>query len=404
MRAFTIGLSFASLSFALAASAAAQDAATMAEASYVTAGSTELRVETVASGLNHPWAVAPLPDGRLLVTERNSGALRIVNATGEISAPLTGMPEIFRFEGVTSMSQGGLFDVLLHPDFERNRQIYVSFSKPTERGAAVAVIRGTLAAGGLENVSEIFVMKPEDQDSGGLHFGGRMALAADREHIFLSIGDRRNMSRAQDFGDQAGAILRMRLDGTPSAQNPQSFPKAASGEDQSDDEPGAPDQYMFAVGSRNSQALAIEPSSGELWSAEHGPQGGDRLDRVAAGSNLGWPFYTTGKDYSDAKVGAEQPPAGMQAPTHAFAETVAPSGATFYNSGLISNWQGSLLIGGLANKSLVRATISNGAVGAVETIEIGRRVRDVQVGPDGAVWMVTDEEDGALLRITPSTR
>lgn len=400
MRAFTIRLTLVSLPFALAANAGAQDAAPMPEASYVMAGSTELRVDTVATGLNHPWAVAPLPDGRLLVTERNSGALRIVSATGQVSAPLSGIPEIFRFEGITSMSQGGLFDALLHPDFERNSQVYVSFSKPTERGAAVAIIRGTLAASGLENVTEIFVMKPEDQDSGGLHFRGRMALAADREHIFLSIGDRRNMSRAQDFGDQAGAILRMRLDGTPASQNPQNFPKAADSEDES----AAPDQYMFAVGSRNSQALAIDPTSGDLWSAEHGPQGGDRLDRIAAGTNLGWPFYTTGKDYSDAKVGAEQPLEGMQAPTHAFAETVAPSGATFYSAGLLSNWQGSLLIGGLANKSLVRANISDGAVSAVETIEIGRRVRDVQVGPDGAVWMVTDEEDGALLRLTPSDR
>jgi glucose/arabinose dehydrogenase len=356
-----------------------------------------LRLETIATGLAHPWALARLPDGRMLVTERNPGQLRIVAPDGTVSAPVANVPEIFRFEGPTPRSQGGLFDVRLHPDFARNRQLFLSFSKPTERGASVAIVRATFEETGgnarLGNVATVFEMKPEDQDSSGLHFGGRTAISRDGRHLFLSIGDRRNISRSQDATDQAGSILRMTLDGKPAADNP----RFAVGEG---DEGSAPDPFLFAIGSRNSQALAVDPSNGNLWSVEHGPQGGDRADLVRPGVNLGWPFFTAGKDYSDAPIGGERPPEGMQAPTHAFAETVGPSGATFYTGTAIRGWQGNLLVGGLANEALMRLVIERDRVASVETIEIGRRVRDVRVTPDGAVWMVTDEEDGALLRLT----
>lgn len=358
----------------------------------------ELQLQVVASGLEHPWAVALLPDGRFLVTERNPGQMQIVSADGTVSEPLGNVPAIFRFQGETGRSQAGLFDILLHPDFASNNQIFVSFSKPTERGAGVAVIRARLDGNALADVEEIFVMKPEDQDSSGLHFGGRMAIAADRQHLLLSIGDRRNISRAQDFADQAGSILRMTLDGEPADGNPQ-FPGE---EDDEEGEVKPADPYLFAVGSRHSQALAIAPGSGDLWSAEHGPQGGDRVDRIAPGANLGWPFYTPGKDYSDAPLGEAEPPAGMQAPIHAFEETVAPSGATFYTASAIPGWNNALLVGGLYNKALMRVSLNGTNVASVEKIEIGHRVRDVRVGPDGAVWMVTDEEDGKLLRLAPA--
>jgi aldose sugar dehydrogenase len=324
--------------------------------------------------------------------------MRIVSSDGTVSAPLGNVPEIFRFKGETSRSQAGLFDIVLHPEFRSNNQIFVSFSKPTERGAALAIIRARLTEGGLEDVQEIFEMNAEDQDSSGLHFGGRMAITADRQHLLLSIGDRRNISRSQDFADQAGSILRMTLDGAPASDNPQ-IP--ASEDDEGEVKPADP--YLYAVGSRNSQALAIAPGSGDLWSAEHGPQGGDRLDRIAPGTNLGWPFYTAGKDYSDAPIGMGQPPAGMKAPSHAFEETVAPSGATFYTARLIPAWSNALLVGGLSNKALMRVTVEGERVSSVETIAIGRRVRDVRVGPDGAIWMVSDEEDGAVLRLAPAS-
>lgn len=387
-------LSISALVAALAWPAAAQDTG---ERQAIASEAGELQLQVVASGLEHPWAVAPLPDGRFLVTERNPGRIRIVSADGSVSEPLANVPQIFRYEGETGRSQAGLFDIVLHPDFASNNQVFVSFSKPTERGAGVAIIRARLDGNSLSDVEEVFVMKPEDQDSSGLHFGGRMAIAADRQHLLLSIGDRRNISRSQDFADQAGSILRMTLDGRPAADNPRFAPE----EDEQEGEVKPADPYLFAVGSRHSQALAIAPG-GDLWSAEHGPQGGDRIDRITPGVNLGWPFYTTGKDYSDAPLGASEPPEGMQAPAHAFEETVAPSGATFYTANAIPGWSNALLVGGLFNKALMRVSLNGTGVGSVEKIAIGHRVRDVRVGPDGAVWMVTDEEDGKLLRLAPA--
>lgn len=371
--------------------------AAAAETRTIQAEAGNLRLETVATGLDHPWALAHLPDGRMLVTERNPGQLRIVERNGTVSAPVAGVPAVFRFEGPTPRSQGGLFDVRLHPEFARNRQIFLSFSRPTERGASVAVIRATLEEQGgtarLEGVTTVFEMKPEDQDSSGLHFGGRTALAADGRHMFLAIGDRRNLPRPQDVSDQAGSILRFALDGRPAADNP----RFAAGEG---DEGRTPDPFLFAIGSRNSQALAVHPRTGQLWSAEHGPEGGDRVDLVRPGANLGWPFFTTGRDYSGAPIGLPEPPAGMQAPTYAFAETVGPSGAVFYTGTAIPAWRDNLLVGGLANRALMRLVVDGERIASVETVPIGRRVRDVRVGPDGAVWMVTDEADGAVLRLS----
>lgn len=395
MKKLSVFTSLTAVAVALAIPSAVLGAQDDQSVTRVATGAGEMQLQVVASGLAHPWAVAPLPDGRFLVTERNPGHLRIVSADGSLSEPLANVPEIFRFEGD---SQAGLFDIVLHPDFATNNQIFVSYAKPTARGAGVAVIRARLDGNSLADVTEIFVMKDENQDSSGLHFGGRMALTADRQHLLLSIGDRRNISRAQDFADQAGSILRMTLDGRPAADNPQ-LPRS---EDDDDGTTKPADPYLFAVGSRNSQALAVEPGSGNLWSAEHGPKGGDRVDFVRPGVNLGWPFYTAGVDYSGAPLGERQPPAGMQAPTHAFEETVAPSGATFYTADAIPSWQGTLLIGGLYNKALMRVAVNGTEVGSVEKVEVGYRVRDVRVGPDGALWMVTDEEDGKLLRLGPA--
>ncbi|GGI73227.1 hypothetical protein GCM10007973_07700 [Polymorphobacter multimanifer] len=243
---------------------------------------------------------------------------------------------------------------------------------------------------------EVFEMKEDDQDSSGLHFGGRMALAPDNRHLFLSIGERRNISRAQNAADQAGSILRMTLDGEVPGDNP----RMPIGKDD-DDEPKPADPYVYAMGSRNSQALAIEPGSGMLWSAEHGPKGGDRVDPVRPGVNLGWPFITAATDYSGAPVGEGLSKEGMQSPVHVFKQTVAPSGAAFYTGDAIRGWRGSLLVGGLANQALMRISTKGQTVQSVETIEVGRRVRDVRVAPDGAIWMVTDHEDGELLRLAP---
>jgi aldose sugar dehydrogenase len=386
----------------LLALAAGSSSPALAQDRTVQTAAGPLRLTTVAKGLEHPWALALLPDGRVLVTERNSGNLRIVARDGTLSQPVAGVPEVFRFEGESGRSQGGLFDVRLHPDFAQNRTILLSMAKPTERGAGVAVVSARLAEGSgqaarLQDVRELFLMKPADQDSSGLHFGGRMALAADNRHLFLSIGERRNISRSQDAGDQAGSILRMTLAGGVPADNPPMPP----GEDDAG-KPRPADPYVFAMGSRNSQALAIQPGTGLLWSAEHGPKGGDRVDPVRPGVNLGWPFITAATDYSGAPMGVGLSREGMQSPAHVFTETVAPSGAVFYTDDAIRGWRGSLLVGGMANQSLMRISTQGQKVQSVEKIDIGRRVRDVRVGPDGSIWMVTDHADGELMRLAPA--
>jgi aldose sugar dehydrogenase len=347
-----------------------------------------LQIDVVARGLVHPWAVALLPDGRALVTERNTGHLRLAGRNGALSAPIQGLPPIFRYEGETERSQAGLFDVKLHPGFAANRLVYLSLSAPTERGAAMTIVRGRLSndAARLENVETIFRIREEDQDSSGLHFGGRMVIDPRNNMLYLTIGDRRNISRSQDGEDQAGSILRMTLDGQVPSDNP-----FLSDEKKND--------FIFAMGSRNSQALALDPS-GRIWSAEHGPEGGDRVDMVAAGVNLGWPYITGGVDYSGAPIGVGLSREGMASPVYLFEETVAPSGALFYNGAMFPEWSGNLLVGGLFNESLMRLIIQDARVSGVEKIQIGRRIRDAAVAADGSIWMITEHENGELLRLT----
>jgi aldose sugar dehydrogenase len=352
----------------------------------------QVHVTTVAEGLAHPWAIALMPDGRFLVTERDDGRLRIGDADGSLSDPVEGVPEVFRFEGETPRSQGGLFDVKLHPQFAENQLVYLSFSEPTERGASVSIIRGQLVeengTARLEEVEAIFQMQEEDQDSSGLHFGGRMAFHPQDDHLFLSIGDRRNISRAQDSEDQAGSILRMTPDGEAPEDNPE-FEEEAN-------------EYLFTMGHRNVQALAFDPATAELWVADHGPEGGDEINHVRAGENYGWPFITGGEDYSGAPIGVGLEHEGMVSPIHVFEDTVAPSGLAFYQGDQFGNWQGDMLIGGLAGQALVRVRIADGVVVEEEWMleELERRIRDVEVAEDGSVWLITEHEDGEVLRLT----
>jgi aldose sugar dehydrogenase len=385
-------LGAAALLIATASPAFAQDeeqSTPLPDQSAITSSVGELRLQVVARGLEHPWGLALLPDGRALVTERNAGTLRFVEADGTVSAPVAGVPAIFRYEGETDRSQAGLFDVKLSPEFSSNQRVYLSLAAPTDRGATVRVVRGRLEGGdrpSLTEVEEIFTMQEPDQDSSGLHFGGRMALYPQTESLFLTVGERRNISRSQDGEDQAGSILRMTLDGAVPADNP------FVGDEEVND-------FIFAKGSRNSQALTLD-ASGRLWSVEHGPLGGDRVDLVEAGANLGWPFLTGGRDYSGAPLGAGLSHEGMVSPLHVFAETVAPSDAAFYSGAMFAGWQGNLLVGGLANESLMRLEIGDAGVSNSEAIDVGRRIRDVQIAQDGAIWMITEHEDGEVLRLS----
>jgi aldose sugar dehydrogenase len=353
----------------------------------------QVHVTTIAEGLVHPWGIALMPDGRFLVTERDDGRLRIGDSDGSLSDPIEGVPEVFHYEGETPRSQGGLFDVKLHPQFAENQLVYLSFSEPTERGASVSIVRGRLTeengTARLEDVETIFQMQEEDQDSSGLHFGGRMAIHPQDDHLFLSIGDRRNISRSQDPEDQAGSILRMSPDGEAPDDNPEFEEEEAN-------------EYLYSMGHRNIQALAFDPATAELWAADHGPEGGDEINHVRAGENYGWPFITGGEDYSGAPIGVGLEHEGMVSPIHVFEETVAPSGLAFYQGDQFGNWQGDMLIGGLAGQALVRVRIADGVVVEEEWMleDLERRIRDVEVAEDGSVWLITEHEDGEVLRLT----
>jgi aldose sugar dehydrogenase len=351
-----------------------------------------VRVTTVAEGLEHPWGIALMPDGRFLVTERNAGRLRLGTAEGELSEPIEGVPEIFRYQGDTPRSQGGLFDVELGPGFEENNWVYLSLSKPTERGAGTAIVRGRLVEqdgpARLEDVETIFEMNEDDQDSSGLHFGGRMAIHPEDGSVFLTIGDRRNISRSQDPEDQAGSVIRVTADGGVPDDSP------FVGDDEKDDK-------IWAWGVRNPQSLAFD-EDGRLWLVDHGPEGGDEINLVEADNNHGWPFITAGVDYSGAPIGVGTEMEGMTSAVHHFADTVAPSGLAFYRGEMFPEWQGHMLIGGLAGQALVRVAIEDGSVVEEEWMleDLGRRIRDVQVAEDGSVWLITEHEDGEVLRLT----
>ncbi len=353
----------------------------------------QVRVETLAEGLDHPWGIALMPDGRFLVTERNPGHLRIGSRDGALSDPVAGVPEIFRFKGETGRSQAGLFDVVLHPRFAENSLVYLSFSKPSEYGTGTAVVRGRLvedgAAARLEDVETVFEMKEADQDSSGLHFGGRMAFHPQDGALFLTIGERRNISRAQDPDDQAGSIIRVADDGGVPEDNP------FVGDDGKDDK-------IFSWGHRNPQGLAFDPQTNALWANEHGPKGGDEINRIEAGDNYGWPFLTGGTDYSGAPLGVGTEKEGMTSAIHIFERTVAPSGLAFYSGDLFPEWRGDMLNGGLVAQAIVRVRVSNGEVVEEEWIDLGRRIRDVEVADDGAIWVITEHEDGEVLRLTPA--
>ncbi|MFD1912996.1 PQQ-dependent sugar dehydrogenase [Halodurantibacterium flavum] len=360
-------------------------------------GGYTLDVETVAEGLEHPWGMAFIGDDRFLVSERNPGTIRLGGVDGTLSDPVWEAEDLFRPDGETERSQAGLFDIALHPEFDENGWVYISYSRETDRGAALVVVRGTVTGEGseatLEDVEDIFVMKEEDQDASALHFGGRLAFDPTDNSLFLSIGERRNISRAQDSADQAGSILRMTDEGEPHPDNVEFNENA---------EEGAPDPYLFSIGNRNVQALAVHPVTAELWASDHGPLGGDEINLIVAGNNYGWPFTTAGSDYSGAPLGVGEAMEGMTPAVHHFQETVAPSGLTFIpEESSFGDWAGDMLIGGLVTEGIMRVRLDEGQVVEEEAIEIGRRIRDVQVGPDGAIWVLTEHEDGEVLRLTP---
>jgi glucose/arabinose dehydrogenase len=344
--------------------------------------SAPLRVDTVARGLDHPWAVAFLPDGRLLVTER-PGRLRAVQADGRVSEPLAGVPE------VAARGQGGLLDVALDPRFSENRLVYLSYAEPGERGTAgTAVARGRLGDGRLEDTRVIYRQQPKV--SGGNHFGSRLVFARDGT-LFVTQGDRfAYREQAQDLSSGLGKIVRVNPDGSIPRDNP------FVGRDGVRPE-------IWSYGHRNVQSAALHPETGQLWTVEHGARGGDELNHPEAGKNYGWPVITYGVDYSGAKIGEGTAKPGMEQPVYYWDPVIAPSGMTFYTGDAFPAWRGSVLVGSLRPGLLVRLVLEGGRVAREERYlaELGERIRDVRQGPDGLLYLVTDSADGRVLRVAP---
>jgi glucose/arabinose dehydrogenase len=342
-------------------------------------------VETMATGLENPWSIAFLPDGRKLITER-PGRLRVLDQNGKLSEPVAGLPQ------VAAVGQGGLLDVVLAPDFTTSQRIYFSFAEPRGivNGTAVAHARFVSegGAGKLEDVKVIFRQEPGR--GGGFHFGSRLVFAPDG-NLFVTLGERNAMSPAQDLTGHLGKIVRLRPDGTVPPDNP--FAKR---------EDVRPE--IWSYGHRNPQAAAINPASGKLWGVEHGARGGDEINIPAAGKNYGWPVISYGRHYSGAKIGEGTHKEGMEQPIYYWDPSIAPSGMAFYTGDAFPAWRGNLFVGALVQRHLQRLELDGEKVVKEERLllGLGERIRDVRQAPDGTIWILTDASSGRALRISPA--
>ncbi|MFE0499468.1 PQQ-dependent sugar dehydrogenase [Lysobacter soli] len=349
----------------------------------VTSQNGPVTVTTIASGLEHPWSVALLPDGGFLVTER-PGRLRHVSADGAVSAPITGVPQVWA-EG-----QGGLLDVVLAPDFATSKKIFLSYAEPGPDGSAgTAVSTATLGDGALSDVKLFYRQKPKLV--GPNHFGSRIAFDG-KGHVFITQGERNDRPTSQKLDMLQGKLVRLNLDGSVPADNPFVGRKDARPE-------------IWSYGHRNMQSLATDPRTGTVWEAEHGPKGGDEINLPQPGKNYGWPVITHGINYSGLKipeaVGKEAP--GMEQPYHVWEISPGLSGMAFLTAQPASKWNDSLFLGALADGSLIRLSLDGDTITGEERLlkDVGARIRDVRVGSDGKVYVLTDETDGKLLRLDP---
>jgi aldose sugar dehydrogenase len=343
----------------------------------------EFVVETVARGLDHPWSLAFLPDGRMLVTER-PGRLRIVAANGELSRPLSGLPRI------QARGQGGLLDVLPDPNFGENRTIHLSYAEDRgngRSGTSVARARVNAAETGLEGLQVIFRQEPSYAN--GYHFGSR--LVVDRAGaLYVTLGERMELrDEAQNPANHIGKIVRITPEGGAPADNPK--------------KPGWASE-VWSIGHRNVQSAALHPQTGELWTAEHGARGGDEINIPRKGLNYGWPVISYGVHYSGAKIGVGTKKEGMEQPIFYWDPSIAPSGMAFYTGDKFPGWRGSVLVGALAGTLLSRLELDADKVVREERMlkELGDRIRDVRQGPDGFVYLLTDSSHGRILRLRPA--
>jgi glucose/arabinose dehydrogenase len=345
----------------------------------VRTSSGQVRVETIARGLAHPWGLAFLPDGRMLVSER-PGRLRVVSRGGGVSAPLVGVPRVF------ARGQGGLLDVALAPDFAASRWVYLSYAESGPGGAGTAVSRGRLGPAGLQDVQVIFRQVPKVD--GTNHFGSRLVFSRDGR-LFVTLGDRFKFNPAQDLASHLGKIVRINPDGTAPADNPFAHAQGARPE-------------IWSYGHRNVQGATLHPTTGMLWVHEMGPRGGDELNVPQAGRNYGWPLVSWGRHYDGRAIPSPASRPDIAGSLRQWSPVIAPSGMTFYTGSLFPAWRGSLLIGGLVARGVVRVSLQGQQVTGEERISLSQRIRDVRQGPDGAVYVLTDETSGEILRLTPA--
>jgi glucose/arabinose dehydrogenase len=339
------------------------------------------RVVKIVEGLEHPWSVAFLPDGRMLITER-PGRLRVVSGGKLEPQPIAGLPE------VVAQGQGGLFDIVLHPRFGENSLVYFSYNGRGPGGTGTELARAKLAGQRLENVQVLFRQDPKGRS--GLHFGGRIVF--DRAgYVYLTLGERGEMQRAQRTDDHAGSVIRLHDDGRVPADNP--FVGMAGWKPE-----------KFDLGHRNQQGAALHPKTGLLWTHEHGPQGGDEVNVIRAGTNYGWPVITYGVNYvTGTKIGEGAQKEGMAQPIHYWVPSIAPSGMAFYEGDRFPRWKGDLFVGALKDRMLVRLKLDGEKVVKEERMLQGvlGRIRDVRAGPDGFIYLLTDESSGVLARLEP---
>lgn len=366
----------ASLSLlALSSHAFAQDIVESEQADFI--------VEIVAGGLEYPWSIAFLPSGEMLVTERE-GRLRIIDADGLRDTPVSGLPDDLVVE-----RQGGLLDVALAPDFADSRMIYFSYAEGTAEANNTALARATLSEDltALENVEDIFHVNFEK--ARGFHFGGRILFNPDNT-LFLTLGDGGNyQDEAQNPENHLGAVVRLNLDGSIPADNPEI-------------EDGTPGVYSY--GHRNAQGIARNPATGSVWELEHGARGGDEINILSPAANYGWPVITYGINYDGTIITEEREREGLAQPIWYWNPSIAPSGMMFYTGDRFEHWQGDLFVSALAGSKIERLEIDGDRVISVEPLleELGQRFRDVRTGPDGAIYTLTDDFEGSVLRLVPA--
>ena len=342
-------------------------------------------VNKVLDGLENPWSMAFLPDGRMLITER-AGRLRLVTKSFQLHpTPIAGLPKI------KAAGQGGLFDVAIHPDYAANGWIYWAYNEPGAGGWGTALARGKLQGTQMTSVEVLFSMRPKSRKN--QHFGGRIVFDTSG-FVYLTLGDRGDRDRAQKMDDHAGSVIRLHDDGRVPEDNPFVKLKGALPE-------------KWTLGNRNIQGAALHPQTGKLWTHEHGPQGGDEVNLMSAGKNYGWPVVTHGANYGlGTKIGEGQTKAGMAQALKIWVPSIAPSGMAFVNSQEFPEWSGNLLVGSLRAQTLVRLELDGDAVVGEERLLVGQigRIRDVRVAEDGLIYLLTDAPNGALFRLTRTRR